>query len=358
MLKISIMKQNKNLSILSGSNFSSKSDIAYSEYISREQYLKKNSTDKIIVFKEEKYLLYKLTEFELFENAIIFCNNISLKSLFKQLDEVADFNNIKLITHQTDQLIDEEIFNLKPDCISKWFSINVGYDHPDLVPLPLGLGNDFQDNQINSSDINDDYLVNNEELQPHLYLNFKESTNFKERKNLYEYFSNTDWVTIESPNLSKIQYKEAISKSNFILCPWGNGVDTHRLWESLYYGKIPVTKYHHTYSHLNNLPILFVDKYEDITQERLIKFIHSLKSSEIDYKKLSIDTWLDLICQIKVESSYNLKINESLFSNNILKIKINFHKKLSSKLKIYKYYSKQINKKLKKIYRGSNQLRL
>ncbi|MDB3866620.1 hypothetical protein N9309_02565 [Acidimicrobiia bacterium] len=351
------MKQNKNLDILTGSNFSSKSNIVYSEYISRKEYLNKNSTDKLIIFNEEKYLLYKLTEFELFENAIIFCNNILLKSLFKQLNKVTDFKNIKLITHQTDQLIDEEIFNLKPDCISKWFSINVGYDHPDLVPIPLGLGNDFQDNQINSSDIEDNYLFNKEQLHPHLYLNFKESTNFKERKNLYEYFSNADWVTIENPNLLKSQYKEAITKSSFILCPWGNGIDTHRLWESLYYGKIPITKYHHTYSYLNNLPILFVDKYEDITQEGLIDFIYSLKSSDIDYKKLSIETWIDLISQIKVESSYKVKINENYISNKILKFKINIHKKLSSKLKIYKYYLKQVNKKLKKIYHGGNQLR-
>lgn len=341
------MKQNKNLDILSGSNFSSKSNIVYSEYISHKEYLNKNSTDKIIIFNEEKYLLYKLTEFELFENAIIFCNNISLKSLFKQLNKVSNFKNIKLITHQTDQLIDEEIFKLKPDCISKWFSINVGYDHPDLVPIPLGLGNDFQNNQINSSDIQDDYFDNNGQLYPHLYLNFKESTNFKERKNLYDYFSNTDWVTIENPNLSKSQYKEALIKSSFILCPWGNGVDTHRLWESLYYGKIPITKFHHTYSHLNNLPILFVDNYKDITKERLIDFIQSLKSHDIDYKELSIETWLALISQIKVESSYKVKINENYISNIILKLKINTHKKLSSKLKVYKYYSKQINKKLK-----------
>ena len=336
------MKHEKKEQILCGSNFSLKSDIIYSEYISKEEFIIQNTKNKQIIFEEKNFVLYKLTEFELFENAIIFCNNLALKSLFKYLNKVTEFKNIKIITHQTDQLIDSEIFNLKPECISKWFSVNVGYDHPDLVPIPLGLGNDFQNNQINSLDVDKTNYVDIKRLTPHLYLNFKESTNFNERKNLYDFFINSPWVKIDSPNLTKIQYINNLNMSNFVLCPWGNGIDTHRLWESLYYGKIPITKFHHTYSDLTDLPILFVEKYEDITEETLNEYIRVLKNSKLDYTKLNIDTWFDLIRKTKVENFYKLKIKETYMSCIISKLQINLQKKLNSKLKIFKYYFKKI----------------
>ena len=40
-----------------------------------------NTKNKQIIFEEKNFILYKLTEFELFENAIIFCNNLALKHL-------------------------------------------------------------------------------------------------------------------------------------------------------------------------------------------------------------------------------------------------------------------------------------
>ena len=30
---------------------------------------------------------------------------------------------------------------MKPKCISKWYSINVDYSNPDLIPIPIGLAN-------------------------------------------------------------------------------------------------------------------------------------------------------------------------------------------------------------------------
>ena len=45
-----------------------------------------------------------------------------------------------------------------------------------------------------------------------------------------------------------------MSKHNFVLAPWGNGIDTHRFWEILYSGSIPVTKKHIIYDSFQNIP--------------------------------------------------------------------------------------------------------
>jgi len=54
-----------------------------------------------------------------------------------------------------------------------------------------------------------------------------------------------------------------------VLCPAGNGLDTHRLWETLLAGSIPVTAASPMDSLLRRLPVLIVDDWEDITLQLL-----------------------------------------------------------------------------------------
>ena len=61
------------------------------------------------------------------ENDIIFCNSKFIKDLFHLLNKVNNLKNIKIITHQTDLLVDEAVFKNKPKSVSEWYSINVGF---------------------------------------------------------------------------------------------------------------------------------------------------------------------------------------------------------------------------------------
>jgi hypothetical protein len=49
-------------------------------------------------------------------------------------------------------------------------------------------------------------------------------------------------LEVNQDRLSPLQYAELSSKFKFVACPRGNGVDTHRFWETLYRGSIPVIK--------------------------------------------------------------------------------------------------------------------
>ena len=62
-----------------------------------------------------------------------------------------------------------------------------------------------------------------------------------------------------------------LSSYKFAICPEGNGVDTHRLWEALYFTCVPIVIKHHIYKDWD-LPIIQVDKYEDIKEEMLYNF--------------------------------------------------------------------------------------
>ena len=70
---------------------------------------------------------------------IIFCKTDYVHSLFQELKN--DKNKYILVSHQSDYEINERLFNLKPDCVKKWFAQNVNYKNPNLIPIPIGIEN-------------------------------------------------------------------------------------------------------------------------------------------------------------------------------------------------------------------------
>ena len=53
--------------------------------------------------------------------------------------------NIKIVSSQTDLPVTKKIFETKPTCVSKWFSVNVEHKSDDLIAIPLGIGNNFSE---------------------------------------------------------------------------------------------------------------------------------------------------------------------------------------------------------------------
>ena len=347
------MKLDKRQNILSGSNFSQKSDLIFSEYISHAEYTEKKLNKHIVLYKSDEFLLYKLIEFEIKENQVIFCHNLVLKDLFNHLKNIKNISNIKLITHQTDQLITEKIYNQKPDCISEWYSTNVEHKSSNLIPIPLGIANNFQNNYINSNLIKtkSDFVKKNLELN--MYINFKKSTNYKERENLYHYFDNKAWVNIDEPMLSVEKYLEQLNKCSFVLAPWGNGIDSHRLWEALYLGKIPITKYHHTYSSAKGLPVLFIDNYENLSEQVLNDFLEELDEN-LNFDSLNIDNWFKDIRKTKVNNEFKYSLKESSFRAIFKKLKLKIKMYFQSKYKVLKFYVRQAKKIPGKLTKVSN----
>ena len=57
-----------------------------------------------------------------------------------------------------------------------------------------------------------------------------------------------------------------LSKYKFNLCPHGNGIDTHRIWETLLVNSIPVllnTSFAQNFKEIG-VPMLLVNKWEDL----------------------------------------------------------------------------------------------
>ena len=328
-----------NQEIIFSNNFAKNCDLIFSQSVSEEQFNALGSQNKKVIFKtiNEQFssITFSLNTFVLNENDLVYCHSDLLEEFFLKVKE-CKFKNIKLISNQSDRLIDKNLYRKKPSCISDWYAVNVNIDKNDLIPIPLGLSNPFSKKNLSLNDFNSPFDCKNFEQKSIYYVNFNKNTNYKQRTKLYEKFEDKEWSIIKNPVLNNEDYKKDLGQYKFTLCPWGNGVDTHRIYESLYSGCIPIIKKHKTYENLVGLPILFVNSYDEINLDLLNEFSNNLNLDEINLEKLNINWWINKIRQNKINST---KVK---FISKPKKLQTMY---LISKLKL-KYKIKSLNKKL------------
>lgn len=328
---------------ISGYNFARICDFVFSESMSHDQFKKIDKSNIEIIHKSKNIIYYKVKKLILNENDIIYTNPVDAVLLFKYLKNLKHIKNLVLVTSQTDEPVTKKLFQKKPEAISKWFSTNVAYNHKDLIPIPLGVANNYSPKNllINSfSSIEKDLPKINK-----LYINMQKNTNRTLRGNLKDFFSKFEWVEIDEPNLTLEDYLTKLRKHKFILCPQGNGIDTHRIWESLYAGSTPVVVKNQAHSNLKNLPIIFVDRFEDLTFEALQEEYEKIKN--LNYKELDISFWENKISKFKNQTEKTTEVIEKYAyyefyyfkKREIIATVLNFYKKI-------KYFSYQLIKYL------------
>jgi len=214
------------------------------------------------------------------------------------------FNTEKLILGTNCDItktISERIFN--NSLCKKIYSPNAASD--DVEPLPLGMLEDnisFLQNPIQ-----------NQNKNKLCYLNINPFT-YEPRKLLINYFSNFDWVTIEEPLYTlegKEHYFKQLSSYNFVMCPRGRTIDTHRLWETLYAGSIPIVIYENCFRTFTDLPILFINDWSIVTKELLESTLIEFKARTWNVDRLRLKYWLNLITMIDSNIHIKLSLNQT-----------------------------------------------
>lgn len=340
----------KNFEFITSYKFATISDIIYSGVFTDEQIKDLNLTNFGIVEKNQDFKYIKVNEFELSENSIIFSRTEDVPSLFYSLKNI-DFKNITLITHQSDINVSVKHTNKIPECINNWFSVNVSVNHNKLIPIPIGLAN-YHPKNLNEKDFDFSNLSFSQYFKQKntkylIYLNFQKSTNFKEREGLYELFSNQDWAKLELPKNDKKIYLENLKNINFTLTPHGNGRDTHRFWESLYSGSIPVVKEHIAYSYAKDLPVIFVKDYKEVTQEILINYLNESNEDDFNLQTLDFNYWRSEIKCEEPDKSNTAILKTNSFRFLIFDLNYKIKHRFNSYKKILIYYFRKFKLFLK-----------
>lgn len=186
-----------------------------------------------------------------------------------------------------------------------WFGKNITItNHPKLFPLPLGIPNPhwpWGNTQLIKETV--DKQLEKKHL---LYLNFDIKTN-SIRKKVQELFESKNfcYVTAKKPYQ---EYLEDIAQSKFVLSPEGAGMDCHRTWEALLVGSIPIITHSTLDIMFQDLPVLFVNSWEEVTEEFLEKKYQEITKKTYQLDTLYADYWINIILQIQKQFLKTFKI--------------------------------------------------
>ncbi len=225
----------------------------------------------------------------------VYCKVDHLIGLFDRAR--AARNRVVLVSSESDRPITKEFLRRCPPQIAHWFSTNIQAKDERLSALPLGLANSYCDITLKAPLI----ATHSRPFAGRsgwLYVNFRATSNPPAREPVLQHFRSlkkTDWVTLREAGLGFESFLDEMASHRFVLCPPGNGVDTHRLWEALYSRTIPVALAHPSMNAFRDLPILFVEDFRAVTRDFLAREYARINSSKWNWEKLFLPWWSDRI---------------------------------------------------------------
>ena len=245
--------------IICGENFIPYADIFFGSIRSyRANPNNKNIVKKFVNFDEAN-------ENDIKNSNKIFVKTEDLKLLKNKFGKFLD--NKIIISHNSDNEITDN--NLIKQAKVQ-FSQNCLIKAKNLVPIPIGIENrQWFDHSIF-------HKVRKMDIPKtkNIYFLFNVNTH-KSRKNCLDVLSKKlKWNT----KLPKEEYFKELKRHKYAICPRGNGLDTHRLWECLYLDVIPIMLKRDS-TNISGLPIIYLDKWEDL--EHLTNKFNNQKLNKI-----------------------------------------------------------------------------
>ena len=91
---------------------------------------------------------------------------------------------------------------------------------------------------------------------------------------------------------TEMDWYRHIVEHRLVLCPRGNGLDTHRTWQTLYLGRIPVITRSAMDAVFEGLPVILLDDWKDMTLDTLedaYKIVQEkIRVKQVDSRKLRL----------------------------------------------------------------------
>ena len=200
---------------------------------------------------------------------VVFCYTHFLNILSEKV--VYFRNNFILVTHNSDgEIRDDENSRkiLDNKLLIRWYGQNLCFNNEKFEMIPIGLANS-QWVHGNLSIFMDYNFLNNLGVKTgDIYFNFNLATNIGKRGECYDKLkSKLEWLK----NMSPEDNLRRLSRYKFCVCPEGNGVDTHRLWECLYLRVVPIMlKNDFTIILMRyNIPMVVLDDWDELSEVKM-----------------------------------------------------------------------------------------
>lgn len=183
---------------------------------------------------------------------------------------------------------------IESDKIIHWYSQNYIGTHPKVTGIPIGI-----DSQAGLEEhIATHQIIPFSKRLIKCYCNFGNSMG--QRKYGYDRTDALEKIPSELmyKEPTRISHKDTFinqSKYAFVVSPHGNGLDCHRTWEALVLGCIPIVKTSGIDYLYDELPVLIVKDWADVTKELLESKIKEFENKQFNYDRLLLKYWMDKI---------------------------------------------------------------
>jgi GR25 family glycosyltransferase involved in LPS biosynthesis len=247
-------------------------------------------------------------------DSLYICSN-AIKEFFKQYKTI----NVSfiLVTGDCDEIVPNDCFDtrndfeefINSDKVIHWYAQNCSGNHPKLSGIPIGLDYHTVKRQDHQWSRKMSPLCQEQQLLElntipftqriiGCYSNFHfsiEGARFGfDRKDAMNNVPK-ELVFYEPSKCPRLESWKNQVKYAFVLSPHGNGLDCHRTWEALCLGCIPIVKKSVIDYLYEDLPVLIVDEWKQVTLILLEQTITDFSTKTFNYSKLRLDYWVDKI---------------------------------------------------------------
>jgi hypothetical protein len=220
--------------------------------------------------KEFSKSLQPLHNLNILNYNIFFIFTHDLENFYKKFD----LNDKIIISHNSDHEVSYSInvkLHLAQNCL---------INQNNTIPIPIGIEN----RQWFNHEIFHNIRKMNIPKTKDIYFYFNLKTHIS-RINCFNKLKNKlIWNTYKN----KEDYFIELASHKYSICPRGNGIDTHRIWESLYLNVIPII-IENDFINIYNLPIIILKNWDELDINNLSNSFINQQNDKLTinyYKKI------------------------------------------------------------------------
>ena len=199
-------------------------------------------------------------------------NNQNFTSIYLNSDFLNDFKKIyfadeKLVIERL-LVVESDEHNFTVDLIpllnktKRIYANHLIGKYPNIYPIPVGI----ERQSYRSSGVLRDFRKVTSIFPQKRYIPFLiawNDNNNKKRSIYKEQFTESINALVINQRINAQALHKIMRKTLFVPCPAGNGIDTHRIWESVYLGAVPVVL-KSEFCGDENWPVLVIENWSEL----------------------------------------------------------------------------------------------
>lgn len=202
-----------------------------------------------------------------------------------------------LVIGDDDITPDPAVLELLRSRIEIIFSVNLINISEGVRAIPLGLESPSYRSGGKLSDFRKRPKQVSKIRKFNFLVSWNQETNPLKRLEAMKAFEQVENSLIFKGRITSQTVHKLMRKTLFVPCPRGNGLDTHRIWEALYLGAVPVVLNSDRFTALDGWPVLFIEEWKDIIEKSREELEAAYDALKIPYDELlikSLDIYQDI----------------------------------------------------------------